>query len=35
MITNLSFSNLLKILQMLLNSPENNFIKLLFFNLFN
>ena len=33
MITNLSFSNLLKILQMLLNSPENNFM--IFFNLIN
>ena len=31
MITNLSFSNLLKILQMLLNSPENKFMKNLFF----
>ena len=30
MITNLGFSNLLKILQMLLNSPENNFMKLFF-----
>ena len=27
MIINFSFSNLLKILQMLLNSPENNFMK--------